>query len=318
MDGTVRLWDCQVQPPSMPNSQAMWQVQPKAESATPGGPVLDIAFSGDGSTLFAGSNDNKVYMWQVASGNTMQQIGVHDAPVRSVCFAAANNWVVSGSWDKTIKFWDCRSPTPVGQFQLPERVYSMSCVGNVLAVALAARKIVVYTLNGSPQQQLEMDSPLKYQTRTISVFPDQSGFAVGSIEGRCHIHYFQQKPGFAENFAFRCHREENATKTISTVHSVNSIPFHPFGTFATVGGDGVINFWDKDSKQRLKLFTPCGDTISAAAFNAQGNIFAYAKSYEWNKGHEGYQGAGVAKNEIYLHYTPEEEIKQRAKKAGKR
>jgi WD40 repeat protein len=38
------------------------------------------------------------------------------------------------------------------------------------------------------------------------------------------------------------------------IYSVNSIKFHPIhGTFATAGGDGTYNFWDKDSKQRLRV-----------------------------------------------------------------
>jgi mRNA export factor len=314
----VRLWEVQVQEGGqMMGNQVRWLVTPKSESTTAGGPTLCSCFSTDGNTVFVGSTDHKVYMWSYATGSTMQQVGLHDAPVRSVAFAASSNCVISGSWDKTIRFWDCRSSNSIASMPLPERVYSMSAVGDVLAVACADRKVVVFSINGQPQQQLAMDSPLKYQTRTITVFPDQSGFAIGSIEGRCHIHFFNQKPN-APSFAFRCHRDENQNTKETTVYPVNAIPFHPvYGTFATVGGDGCINFWDKDSKQRLKQFPSCGDTISCANFNAQGKIFAYAKSYEWSKGCEGYQGAGVAKNEIFLHYTVDEEIKQRKPKGRK-
>lgn len=31
--------------------------------------------------------------------------------------------------------------------------------------------------------------------------------------------------------------------------------FKVHGTFATAGSDGAFNFWDKDSKQRLKVFS---------------------------------------------------------------
>jgi len=80
----------------------------------------------------------------------------------------------------------------------------------------------------------------------------------------------------------------------------------------------VVNYWDKDSKQRLKVFESVGEPIACASFNAQGNMFAYAKSYDWSKGCGGYQGAAGGRNKIMIHYTPEEEIKQRAKKGGKR
>jgi len=35
------------------------------------------------------------------------------------------NMLVTGSWDKTVKYWDLRSPNPVHTQQMPERVYAM-------------------------------------------------------------------------------------------------------------------------------------------------------------------------------------------------
>lgn len=97
------------------------------------------------------------------------------------------------------------------------------------------------------------------------------------------------------------------------MYSVNAICFHnPFGTFATCGSDGVVNFWDKDNKQRLKGFNAVQRTISAANFNAQGTLFAYASSYDWSKGSMHVQPG----NEIFIHYVVEDEIRPKGKKAG--
>lgn len=35
------------------------------------------------------------------------------------------NMLITGGWDKTLRFWDCRSPAPVHTQALPERVYAM-------------------------------------------------------------------------------------------------------------------------------------------------------------------------------------------------
>lgn len=116
-------------------------------------------------------------------------------------------------------------------------------------------------------------SPLKYQSKSVSLFPNKAGFALGSIEGRygvivnneggglglciynrVAVHHVDDKDASA-NFIFKCHRVG------SDIFSVNAISFHPypialsrlallltpyrFGTFATAGSDGTFNFWDK-------------------------------------------------------------------------
>jgi mRNA export factor len=187
---------------------------------------------------------------------------------------------------------------------MPERVYDLDVKDSLLVVATAGRHILTYDVSGQPREHSRKESPLKFQSRCIACFPDSTGFAVGSIEGRVGIQYVQKVPG-KENFAFKCHRQE------ASVFSVNCIAFHQqLGTFATVGTDGVINYWDKDNKQRLKGFPAINRTIPCATFNAQGNLFAYASSYDWSKGSAHVQPG----NEIYIHSVLEDEIKPKAKK----
>jgi mRNA export factor len=176
----------------------------------------------------------------------------------------------------------------------------------LLVVATAGRHIICYDVSGQPREHSRKESPLKFQSRCVACFPDQTGFAVGSIEGRVGIHYIQKVPG-KDSFAFKCHRQE------SNVFSVNSIAFsNQYGTFATVGSDGVCNFWDKDNKQRLKGFPQIERTIPCAAFNTRGNLFAYASSYDWSKGSMYVQPG----NEIFIHYVTDEEIRPKGKKTS--
>ncbi|PNX76674.1 rae1-like protein, partial [Trifolium pratense] len=93
---------------------------------------------------------------------------------------------------------------------------------------------------------------------------------VGSIEGRVGVHHLDDAQQ-SKNFTFKCHRESN------DIYSVNSLNFHPVHhTFATAGSDGAFNFWDKDSKQRLKAMQRCNQPIPCGAFNNDGSIYAYA------------------------------------------
>ena len=267
--------------------------------------MLDSAFSADGTTVFSAGTDKAVRMWQLQGGappgGLAQQIGAHDGPVKCVEFLPRTNMIVSGGWDRKLKFWDARSPQPAGVLDMPERVYTMDVRDDLLVVGTAGRHIIAYDVSGQPREHVRKESPLKFQSRCIACFTDRTGFAVGSIEGRVGIHYIQKVHG-KDSFAFKCHRSD------SNVYSVNNICFHnQFGTFATVGSDGVVNFWDKDNKQRLKGFSAIQRPVSCASFNAQGNMFAYASSYDWHKG-SGFH-TPTTPNEIYVHYVPEDEIK---------
>mmetsp|Transcript_59040 Transcript_59040/g.117299 ORF Transcript_59040/g.117299 Transcript_59040/m.117299 type:complete len:221 (-) Transcript_59040:175-837(-) len=173
----------------------------------------------------------------------------------------------------------------------------------LMAIATADRKIVVVNLTNPQTIYSQIPSPLKFQSRCIACFPDQQGFCLGSIEGRVAVHHVHDRDK-EKNFAFKCHREGT-----QDIYAVNCITFHPaFGTFATTGSDGTFNFWDKDSRQRLKAFNKACSPIPCGSFNREGNIFAYAVSYDWSKGSEHYN---PRTNHLLLHPAPETEIKSR-------
>lgn len=71
---------------------------------------------------------------------------------------------------------------------------------------------------------------------------------------------------------------------LSIFAQVNDIAFHPVhGTVATVGGDGTFGFWDKDARTKLKSSETMEQPITRCCFNHNGQIFAYAVSYDWSK-----------------------------------
>jgi mRNA export factor len=104
--------------------------------------------------------------------------------------------------------------------------------------------------------------------------------------------------------------------------SLTSQPISSQGTFATAGADGVFNFWDKETKQRLKEFKPgqgCRmhqatqppnappQPITSACFSPHVDLFAYASSYDWSRGND----ANLASrpNDIYVHALVESDLK---------
>jgi mRNA export factor len=100
-DSGIRCWEVVQQSATQVGASPKAQVNHENNA-----PCLDTCFSADGSTVFSGGADKAVRMWQLGQtppNNIAQQIGMHDAPVKSVGFLASSNLVVSGGWDAKLK-----------------------------------------------------------------------------------------------------------------------------------------------------------------------------------------------------------------------
>ncbi|CAE6394235.1 unnamed protein product [Rhizoctonia solani] len=293
------------------------------------GPVLSVCWNKEGNKVFSGGMDKTARMFDVQTGQTTQ-VAAHDDAIKSVRWVDAQGGILAtGSWDKTIKvfnlfvlvwrvltrleYWDLRQSTPVAKVDLPERCYTMDVVYPLLVVGTADRQVLVYDLTSPTTVFRTITSPLKWQTRVVSCFPTGKGFGMGSIEGRVAMQYIDEKEA-SNNFSFRCHRKDQGlSKNNTQIFSVNDISFHPVhGTFSTAGADGVVSFWDGDSKTRLKSLDAASGPISCTAFNRTGSLLAYAVSYEWSQGHTGM--TPDLPNKIMIHQTKDDEVKRRPRK----
>ncbi|XP_006811104.1 LOW QUALITY PROTEIN: mRNA export factor-like [Saccoglossus kowalevskii] len=301
---------------SWANDVRCWEIQttgqtiPKAQQ-THTGPVLDVCWHDDGTKVFTASTDKTAKMWDLNSNQAIQ-IAQHDAPIKNMFYSMFSNLINC----LIQQFWDTRTPNPMLTLQLPERCYCMDVVYPMAVVGTANRGIIVYQLENQPSEYKRIDSPLKFQHRCVSIFKDKkgapTGFALGSIEGRVAIH-FVQAANPKDNFTFKCHRSNGTTNSIQDIFAVNDIAFHPeHGTLATCGSDGRFSFWDKDARTKLKTSEQLDQPITCCTFNAQGNIYAYASSYDWSKGHEYFNPQ--RKNYIFLRGNASDELKPRSKK----
>ncbi|EPT01716.1 Poly+ RNA export protein [Fomitopsis schrenkii] len=305
---------------SWSNEVRIYEVGPSGQTQgkamyTHQGPVLSVCWNKDGTKILSGGADNAARMFDVTTG-VSTQVALHDAPIKCVRWIESpqGGVLVTGSWDKTVKYWDLRTPNPVSTVQLPERCYTLDAVYPLMVVGTAERHIQIFNLSNPTTPFKTMMSPLKWQTRVVTCFPSANGFAVGSVEGRVAIQYVEDKDA-SNNFSFKCHRKDAnpANKDQSLVFAVNDINFHPVhGTFTTCGSDGTINFWDKDARTRLKTFDPAPGPVPATCYNRTGSIFAYAVSYDWSKGHSGMTQGHP--NKIMLHACKDDEVKRKPAK----
>lgn len=306
-DKTLRLYDVNVDRYEVPQESVDTHTVKVFQA-----PVLCCGFSK--THVISGGCDNLVHANELGSGGSESFVGKgHTAPVKEVFWVQGLSYILSGSWDKTLKFWDMRDPNGcVATIDLPEKVYSMDLRDDTLVLGLAERRLQVYNLSMLQRMGNKVgpvkdgETALKLQTRCVSCFPDKKGYAVGSIEGRCSIAYLDTP---SSNFAFKCHRSTDE------IFAVNAICFHPVhGTFCTAGADGNFVFWDKDNRQRLKAFNSCNAPITSAKFNAKGDLFAYGVSYD-QQGRDPnlmMPPQDQVRRKVLLHRVDENEVKPKA------
>ncbi|KAI0229172.1 general transcription repressor [Massospora cicadina] len=145
LDKLVRVWDTHT-------GQLLEKLEGHKDS------VYSVAFSADGKTLCSGSLDKTLKLWELSSlnrgatpgqksGSTCRNTFVgHKDFVLSVACSPCGNWVVSGSKDRGVQFWDPR--TAQTQFMLQGHKNS------VISVALSPAGKLFATGSGDCRARL--------------------------------------------------------------------------------------------------------------------------------------------------------------------
>lgn len=66
-----------------------------------------LALDASGEIICAGSLDTfDIYMWSLQTGRLLEVLSGHEGPVSCLSFSPTKAILASGSWDKTVRFWD--------------------------------------------------------------------------------------------------------------------------------------------------------------------------------------------------------------------
>ncbi|KAL7717409.1 Poly(A)+ RNA export protein [Entamoeba marina] len=88
-----------------------------------------------------------------------------------------------------------------------------------------------------------------------------------------------------KNYYFKSQYNKTTDK-LDNLYSVNTISYRYDGSMLTGGSDGVLNFWDIFTYNKLYDIKPVepGVGISCSCYSPDGNYLCYGIGYDWSKG----------------------------------
>ncbi|RXM91234.1 Mitotic checkpoint protein BUB3 [Acipenser ruthenus] len=150
-------------------------------------PVLDCAFY-DPTHVWSGGLDLQLKTHDL---NTDQEtiVGAHDAPIRCVEYCPEVNVMVTGSWDRSVRLWDPRTPCNAGTFSQPEKGYVLSSIEGRVAVEYldpspeVQKKKYAFKCHRLKENGIEQ----VYPVNAISFHSVHNTFATGGSDGFVNI-----------------------------------------------------------------------------------------------------------------------------------
>lgn len=101
-DGVVRVWELatgKLQQTWVPRDPRRWK-----------GTVPSFLLTTDGKTAITTTNsDYTIQVWEVPSGQLIRTMTGHTSTVISIALSSDENFLVSGSWDESVRIWDWKT-----------------------------------------------------------------------------------------------------------------------------------------------------------------------------------------------------------------
>lgn len=260
--------------------------------------VFSIAINPQGKTFASGSADKSIKIWDIQTGELLQNLTGHSNYVSSIAFSADGNIIASGGYDKTFKLWYALSSKTFIEHSgcITSVVFAPN--GNLLATASMDKTIKLWDLNtekliytitkhknyinslvfsGDGQKLISCDAD-----KTIKIWNTQKGSEINSItEHSDVINTIAISP---DNQIFATGSHDNTVKlwSLSTgelIHTFNghtdavtSVAFSPDGkTLASGSSDNTIKLWHLYSQELINTLSGHLSTVHSVAFNVDGN-----------------------------------------------
>ncbi|MCJ1312548.1 hypothetical protein MMC25_006222 [Agyrium rufum] len=230
--------------------------------------VLDIAVTDDNARFASVGGDRQVFLWDVTQGRTLRRWSGHAGRVNCVGFGGeGGSVVISGSYDASVRLWDCKSQStrPIQVFEeARDSVSSLHVLGHEIVTGSVDGRVRVYDLRMGMVYVDVVGQPITSVQQTR----DGNAVLVSSLDSTIRL----MDKGNGQLLQFYKGHANKDYRIRSSLGLADSV---------VVSGseDGQLYAWDVlESKVLEKIEAHDGKVASAVAFNGTKKEWASAGS----------------------------------------
>ncbi|EMC94291.1 hypothetical protein BAUCODRAFT_228397 [Baudoinia panamericana UAMH 10762] len=241
--------------------------------------VLDLAVSDDNSRFASVGGDKTVFLWDVATAQTLRRFAGHVARVNAVAFGGdGDSVIVSGSFDGTVKVWDgkSRSEKPIMTFgEAKDAISSVAVVGAEIYAGSVDGRVRVYDLAAG---HVNVDV-LGASVTSVTLTKAGDSFLVSSLDSKLRL---MDRPTGKCLQTFKDPQFVNKTYRIrSTLGMADSMAI-------SGGEDGSVCVWDVLSGSLMHRLTHTREITTSEKTSKKDVVSAIA----WNQLRKQWASAG--------------------------
>ena len=249
-------------------------------------PVLEIAYSPDGTRLATGSLDGSTWVWSLNSGGGEKMLDLpgHIGVIWDISFSPDGQRMLTASVDGTVRIWDISPLNNAGLLVLSGHGGQLTRVaidpnGKYLATAGYDGNVKVWTM---PDGRELFTLPAHIgPVWGIAFSPDGQSLATAGADNVARIWDLRASLASPDSPArLEITGHQNLKNKLSSQPGIRQVFFSPDGSrLLTAGADGMVKLWDSDTGQEIGAFefkaTRYGISgVASAVFSPDGKQLA--------------------------------------------
>eukprot|EP00924_Labyrinthula_sp_SR-Ha-C_P011005 maker-scaffold_33-snap-gene-2.6-mRNA-1 protein AED:0.00 eAED:0.00 QI:10/1/1/1/1/1/2/32/327 len=239
-------------------------------------PILCSTFSEE--KLFSANLDGTVSEFDLQTSTlTAENIlaeNPHNLGVSSISYNHQSKLLITGSWDKSMRYYDIRQQSCIATVTLDSKIFGIDTLNEDVLTVGSGEKVYWLDLRILQSgREIKRDNheevrcPVEYQCRSVEIIRNGK-FAVGSIEGRVGIGSFKGE----DPFSWKCHRKDGK------IYPVHGLSHLGEGIVASCGGDGKVIVWNVEKKKKIKTVLDSNREVCDVVFSRDKKRMAIAVS----------------------------------------